>query len=190
MFERFTYDARQIVIRARQEAIELRHPLIGTEHLLLAMLANPGTAGDILREAGLESSAVRSELVRLVGSVPPLLNEEDAEALRSVGIDADAVLARIQESFGPEALVPPATGKRGWFGRRHPRGSFGPRSKKVLELSLREALRLQDKEIRSGHLLLGLIRDGGGLGAQIMAEAGLDFAVLKDRTETMLRRAA
>jgi ATP-dependent Clp protease ATP-binding subunit ClpA len=190
MFERFTPDARQIVMRARQEAIELRHPLFGTEHLLLAMLDNPGTAGEVLREAGLEAAAVRADIVRLVGAVEPLLSEEDAEALRTVGIDAEAVLARIQESFGAQALLPPAKARRGWFGRRNQRGSLGPRARKVLELSLREAIRLQDREIRSGHLLLGLIREDGGLAAQIITDAGLDADALKTRTEALLRKAA
>jgi ATP-dependent Clp protease ATP-binding subunit ClpA len=192
MFERFTKDARQIVVRARQEADELRHPLVGTEHLLLAMLAGSGTATDVLRDAGVELPAARAELARLVESTPPLMDEEDAEALRSVGIDVDAVLARILESFGPDALVPPAQARRGWFGRhRRAGGRFAPRSKKVLELSLREAIRLKQNEIGSGHILLGLLREGNGLGAKILAEAGVDFAQLRDRTEErLLRRAA
>jgi ATP-dependent Clp protease ATP-binding subunit ClpA len=190
MFERFTPDARQIVMGAQREAVELRHSIFGTEHLLLAMLDNPGTAGEVLHEAGLEAEAVRSEIVRLVGAVEPLLSEEDAEALRTVGIDADAVLARIQESFGAQALLPPAKARRGWFGRRHQRATFSPRARKVLELSLREAIRLQNKEIRSGHILLGLIRENGGLAAQIIAEAGVDADALKTRTEALLQKAA
>jgi len=190
MFERFTKDAREIVIRARREAAELQHPLIGPEHLLLAMLTTSGTAGDVLREAGLEEGAARSDLIRLVGSTSALLDEEDAEALRSVGIDIEAVLARIKESFGPQALQLPAATKRGWFGRRHQRGSFDPRAKKVLELSLREALRLHHNEITSGHILLGLLRDGGGLGSRILADAGLDATTLRARTEKRLPTAA
>jgi ATP-dependent Clp protease ATP-binding subunit ClpA len=191
MFERFSNEARQVVVRARQEADELRHPMIGTEHLLLAMLAEPGTAKDVLRDAGLELAAVRADLLRHVKAAPPLMDAQDAEALRSVGIDVDAVLARILESFGPDALVPPATTKRGWFGRRgRVGGRFAPRSKKVLELSLRETLRLDNSEINSGHILLGLLREGNGLGATILAEAGVDFAQLRTRTEERLRRAA
>jgi ATP-dependent Clp protease ATP-binding subunit ClpA len=60
----------------------------------------------------------------------------------------------------------------------------------VLELSLRETLRLHDTQIRSGHLLLGLLREGEGLGAKILAEGGADFDVLRQRTEEKLRRAA
>jgi ATP-dependent Clp protease ATP-binding subunit ClpA len=191
MFERFSTDARQIVVRARQEADELRHPMIGTEHLLLAMLSGQGTALAVLRDAGIEREAARAELLRQVESGPQLMDAQDAEALRSVGIDVDAVLARMLESFGPDALVPPATTRRGWFGRRRRTGGrFAPRSKKVLELSLREAMRLHQNEIDSGHILLGLLREGNGLGAKILAEAGVDFDQLRARTEERLRRAA
>ncbi len=190
MFERFTEDARQVVIRAQQEALELRHPLIGTEHLLLALAEGSGPAADLLSEAGVEPAAVRADLLRRVGSAPPLIEAEDAEALRSVGIDVDAVLARIQESFGPEALLPPKPAKRGWFGRSTVRGRFGPRSKKVLELSLREALRTKSGEIGSTHILLGLLREGEGLAARILADSGVDLEQLRERAESRLRPAA
>jgi ATP-dependent Clp protease ATP-binding subunit ClpA len=200
VFERFTHDSRQIVTRAQQEAADLQHPFVGTEHLLLAMLTDPGTAGEVLRAAGLEHDGVRAELARLLGTPPPLVSAEDAEALRSVGIDVDAVLARIRESFGPGALVPPAPARRGWFGRRgslagggasHAPGKyFAARSKKVLELSLREALRRGDREIRTGHLLLGLLREGEGLAARILTDAGLDLDEMRRRVEREMPRAA
>ena len=51
---------------------------------------------------------------------------------------------------------------------------FTPRAKKVLELSLREAIRLDDDHIRTTHLVLGMIREGEGVAAQVMARAGVD----------------
>jgi ATP-dependent Clp protease ATP-binding subunit ClpA len=60
----------------------------------------------------------------------------------------------------------------------------------VLELSLREAIRLKHKEISAEHILLGLLHEGRGLAAAILAEAGVDFADLRHRTETSLRAAA
>src|ERR1700755_753913 len=107
MFERFTIAARETVIRARQEARELGPGPIGTQHRLLA-LASPdaGVAHDVLGAAGLDARRVRAEILRLVGAPPAgqLLGEEDAAALRTIGIDLDAVLARIEESFGADAL--------------------------------------------------------------------------------------
>ena len=57
-----------------------------------------------------------------------------------------------------------------------------PRSKKVLELSLREALALKHKHIGTEHILLGLIREGQGLAAKILADRGLDLKQLRDKT--------
>ena len=199
MFERFSADARELIVRAQQACSRLGHQFIGTEHLLLAMLDDPGVAGQILRHSGrkawvqgtFDADYVRARIERLTGSRSALLNEADAEALRSVGIDLDAVLARIEQTFGPDALRPPPS-RKGWFGRRIPAGSarFSPRSKKVLALSLREALRLKDDHIASGHVLLGLLREGGGLAARILTDAGIDLADLRAATERAMRRAA
>ncbi|MEU8077716.1 Clp protease N-terminal domain-containing protein [Catellatospora citrea] len=53
----------------------------------------------------------------------------------------------------------------------------------MLELSLREALRLKHKYIGTEHILLGMIREGRGLAALIMTEAGIDLDDLRRRTE-------
>ncbi|MGI8993638.1 MAG: Clp protease N-terminal domain-containing protein, partial [Nocardioidaceae bacterium] len=63
---------------------------------------------------------------------------------------------------------------------------FTARAKKVLELSLREALRLKADRIADGHLLLGLLREGNGLAAKVMADAGIDFDVLRAEIDAQL----
>jgi ATP-dependent Clp protease ATP-binding subunit ClpA len=193
MLERFTTQARETVLRAREERRQLRHPFIGTEHLLLAMLSeDAGIAYAVLHEAGVDAATVRAEVRRLVGTSPGMLGDEDAAALRTIGIDLDAVLARIEESFGPDALDPPvAPPGRGLLGRRRRGGGrLSSRAKKVLELSLREALRLKHNFIGTEHILLGLIREGDGLAAKILTEAGVDLADLRRATEARLRHAA
>jgi len=195
MFERFTDRARAVVVRAKAEARELRHPVVGTEHLLLAMLSDEGSlAYAVLHDAGVDAESVRAEVRRVVGTSPTLLGEEDAAALRTIGIDLDTVLARIEETFGPDALdTLPAPPRRGLLGRRKRGGAggrFAPRAKKVLELSLREALRLKHNYIGTEHILLGLIREGEGLAAKILTEAGVDLADLRRATEARLRHAA
>jgi ATP-dependent Clp protease ATP-binding subunit ClpA len=193
MLERFTVQARETVLRARQERRQLRHPHIGTEHLLLAMLSeDAGLAYAVLREAGVDAETVRAQVRRLVGTAPAGLGEGDTAALRTIGIDLDAVLARIEESFGPDALdpPPPAQPARGLLGRRRRLGGWlSPRARKVLELSLREALRLKHNYIGTEHILLGLVREGDGLAAKILTESGVDLADLRRATEARLRRA-
>jgi ATP-dependent Clp protease ATP-binding subunit ClpC len=83
-----------------------------------------------------------------------------AKALESLGISLEAVRAKVKEIIGQ--------------GQSAPTGHipFTPRAKKVLELSLREALQLGHNYIGTEHILLGLIREGEGVAAQVLATLG------------------
>jgi ATP-dependent Clp protease ATP-binding subunit ClpA len=197
MFERFTEPARGVVRDAAEEARALSHRCIGTEHLLLALLAaDTGIARAVLWDAGLGHDRVVEEVERLVGRGQDPLGEADAEALRAIGIDLDAVRAAIEESFGPDALQPPEPpASISWLlGRRRkpalrPTGGrvpFSARSKKVLELSLREALRLHHDYIGTEHLLLGIIREGEGVAAKILVDTGISLDELRNRVVTAI----
>jgi len=85
-----------------------------------------------------------------------------AKALETLGINLDAVRDQVQEIIGQ--------------GQQAPSGHipFTPRAKKVLELSLREALQLGHSYIGTEHLLLGLIREGEGVAAQVLTRLGAD----------------
>lgn len=190
MFERFTRPAREVVAGARARADQLGHRHIGTEHVLLALLApSTGAPAALLAAAGLTEEGVRADIVRLLASGP--FGESDAAALEAIGIDLNAVRAKLEESFGPGALEPDVpTTRYGLFGRKVSGGRFTPRAKKVLELSLREALRLKHNFIGTEHLLLGILREGEGLAAQILAEAGVASEPLRRNLEDSLRAAA
>jgi ATP-dependent Clp protease ATP-binding subunit ClpA len=197
MFERFTDQARQVVWRARDEAQGLSHRYIGTEHLLLALLdPGSGVSYTVLTGAGMTRERALAAVEEKVGQ--GALGDADAEALRAIGIDLPAVRAKLEELFGPGALDPPwEPPRRGLLRRRHPanpgpgtRIPFVPRSKKVMELALREALALKHSYIGSEHILLGVIREGEGLAAQILTEAGLSLDDLRARTIAALNRAA
>jgi ATP-dependent Clp protease ATP-binding subunit ClpA len=197
MFERFTKAAREAVVRAQQEARDLRQSPIGTEHLLLALLAGEDTgAAAALRERGVDGRHVRAAILRLVGpgshdpgpegTGDPRADRdaEDAAALKAIGIDLDAVRRAIEENFGPGALRLPddAPKRRRLFGRFAGAPGhipFSPRAKKTLELSLREAIRLKHNFIAPEHILLGIIREGQGLACRILADAGVDTAALR-----------
>jgi hypothetical protein len=83
-----------------------------------------------------------------------------AKALESLGISLEAVRAQVEEIIGQ--------------GQSAPTGHipFTPRAKKVLELSLREALQLGHNYIGTEHILLGLIREGEGVAAQLLVKLG------------------
>jgi ATP-dependent Clp protease ATP-binding subunit ClpA len=199
MFERFTTQARAAVKDAQRHSGELGHHYIGTEHLLLALLSpESGLSGVVLGGAGLTVERVRSDIQALVPHGPAdALGPADAEALEAIGIDLDAVRAKIEESFGPGALMPPPRQRRGLFGRRRPAPSgptmcvpFTARCKKVIELGLREAIRLRCNYIGTEHLLLGLIREGEGLAAKVICDAGISLDDLRRRTLDSLPDAA
>ncbi|MFC9461797.1 Clp protease N-terminal domain-containing protein, partial [Streptomyces sp. NPDC056983] len=107
MFERFSPDARTVVVHTQEHARRLGHNHVGPEHLLLALVSLDQPASAALREHGVTPQGVEEEIVRLVGlgAGSHLFGTLDRDALASVGIDIDAVRARIEESFGPEALA-------------------------------------------------------------------------------------
>lgn len=193
MFERFTEGARNVVKNAVLEAVALDHSSIGTEHLLLGLLApDSGAPSRLLAAAGLDQAGVHADIETFRSPLPGVLDQEDAEALQSIGIDLPEVLSRIATQFGS---VPRPSHRRRWFWRRNPDCSgssprFAPRSKKVLELSLREALRLKSNAITGEHILLALLREGDGLAMRILAERGVDVGELRRRTEASLSQAA
>ncbi|HEY3924923.1 MAG TPA: Clp protease N-terminal domain-containing protein [Acidothermaceae bacterium] len=135
MFERFSPSGRQVIVLAQDEARRFNHNYIGTEHLLLGLLAEP------------EGVARR--------------------ALLAAGVTLDEARTRVQAAVGR--------------GKRSPSGHipFTPSAKKVLELSLREALSLHHDYIGTEHLLLGLIREREGLGARLLTESGVDLLSLR-----------
>jgi Clp amino terminal domain, pathogenicity island component len=105
MFERFTGDARATVVNAQQHSRRLGHRYIGCEHLLLALVGTDQSAAAILREHGVTPAGVEEEIVRRVGlgAGSSLFADLDRDALAAIGIDLDAVRARIEASFGPRS---------------------------------------------------------------------------------------
>jgi len=192
MFERFTAGARQVVRDADDEARRLRHGYIGTEHLLLALLRAEGPVSAALNRSGLTIDWVDAEIRRHTGVPNDPFDAEAAAALESIGIDLPYIRARLEETFGPDALMPPPPRRGRW--RRRPvqqdHRMFTPRAKKVLQLGMRESRQLGHGHIGPEHLLLGILREGEGLAARIVADAGLNPADLRRDILDGLGRAA
>ena len=184
MFERFADDARQAVRLSQEEARRMRHPYIGTEHLLLALLdEGHGPAAQALIDHGVTLKDLHGRIARLTTPGDDAL---DPDALAVIGIDLDQVRQATEASFGPGALAPKAR-------RAMPKGHipFTKRAKKVLELSLRESLALGHKYIGSGHILLGMLREGEGLAVRVLMGAGVDLTALRaDLTRRIPPKAA
>ncbi|RFU20034.1 Clp protease N-terminal domain-containing protein [Geodermatophilus marinus] len=177
MFERFTTEARQVVVGAQQEARRLRADRVGTEHLLLGLLASEGgVSAGVLTRHGLTRDAVAGAIRAATGE------ELDADALSAVGIDLDAVRDTVEAAFGPGALD--AGRPRGPARGGHV--PFTPRAKKVLELALREAIALRHRRITDGHVLLGLLREGQGLAMKVLHDRGVDPVALRQDVRSAL----
>jgi hypothetical protein len=141
VFERFSDEARRVVVLAQEEARLLDHNYIGTEHILLGLMQGDGVASTALARLDVTQNAVRVEVEAIVGR-----------------------------------------------GDRHPSGHipFTPRAKKVLEFSLREALQLGHNYIGTEHILLGLLREGEGVAAQVLAKLGVGLERARSLVVQML----
>ena len=98
-----------------------------------------------------------------------------AKALESLGISLEAVRSQVEEIIGQGQAAP--TGHI----------PFTPRAKKVLELSLREALQLGHNYIGTEHILLGLIREGEGVAAQVLQKLGADLNRVRQQVIQLLQ---
>jgi ATP-dependent Clp protease ATP-binding subunit ClpA len=128
MFERFTPDARAVVVHAQQHARRLGHRYIGCEHLLLAVAGTEQVVGVVLRERGVTADRVEQQIVHQVGlgAGASLFADLDRDALAAIGIDLDAVRARVEARFGSEAITR-ATQVRRRRSRRNPVRGLPPR---------------------------------------------------------------
>jgi ATP-dependent Clp protease ATP-binding subunit ClpA len=182
VFERFTVSARKVVTVAVEEATTLGHDSVGTSHVLLGLLSPETGAGfQVLASAGLQADRVR-EAIRRRTPRDGFLTEDDAESLRTVGIDLDVVLEHLKESFGPDS-VPADQPRRGRVRIDRP-------AKKTLQLALREAIWLKAGALGSEHILLGLLRSDDGDVNAILAELGVNPDDLRSATLRTIGRAA
>ena len=92
-----------------------------------------------------------------------------AKALESLGISLEAVREKVEETIGMAGTAPSGS------------PPFTPRAKKVLELSLREALQLGHSYIGTEHMLLGLVREGEGVAATVLVSLGADLGRVRQQ---------
>jgi ATP-dependent Clp protease ATP-binding subunit ClpA len=170
VFERFTHEARSVVVAAQEEARHLRADQIEPVHLLLAVAAGQGRGGQTMRAAGIE----HDQLHRVVAAGTDAL---DAEALAAFGVDLGSVRAAAEAAFGPGALDPPA-----------PAGHirFADGAKKSLEQALRHVLARKglprrDRTIDSGWVLVGVLAVEDPLVTRVLQQLGADPGALREQ---------
>lgn len=193
MFERFSAQARGVVV----DAVAGSGPVTPRELLTALLTADRGIATEVLTESGVTLDAIRRAGAGAKGGDSKGGDshnlDDDAEILKSIGIDLDAVRESLEQSFGEGVLdetpVPDGvdTSRKGRFG--FPRSRFEKDSKKVLELSLREALAHKDNRIGAEHILLGILRVADGPTRQAL-ETQVTMSVIRERLEAKMNRAA
>ena len=147
----FTERVRHVLMRAREEAVSLRHEYVGTEHILLALLKGGGVAQAALENLGTNLGDVRNTVLQHVkpGSVDS----------NSITAASGGLLDAIAETIG--------------FAPRGPDLPYTSRAKKTLELAMSEARSLRHSYVGTEHLLLGLMREERGIAAQVLTSTGL-----------------
>lgn len=182
MFERFHRDARVAVVLAQEEARDLGADRIMPAHLLLGVLTSgrSDALAGLLATHGVTPQTVRASLT----AVGAPLTDDDAAALRALGIDVDQIRDRLTAAFGPDAWNrPDHTVIRGGH------IAFARSAKKALELALREAFAHKDNWIGSEHLVLGLLRGGDEVTVGLLT-ARVDARRLRAEVLTLLEGAA
>ena len=192
MLRRFSRGARVAVATAREEASELNLDEVRPSHVFVGVLQAAGAVesaasdrahglGALLSAYGLTAGVVRAQLADATTPDDSSF-DEDADALESIGIDLRAVRDSVARVFGADAWDN-ALCKSGRRRRRRRQIPFTRSAKRVIELSLREALAHKDNEICCEHLLLGILTSGDneaiGLITEHVYAAQLRAAVIK-----------
>jgi ATP-dependent Clp protease ATP-binding subunit ClpC len=178
VFEFFTDRARRAVVLSQDEAIALGHDFIGTEHILLGLIGTDrSTAGDVLREQGVELTRARAETVRILeaAGIVAAGGQPAKDALSSIGIDVEEIQRRADDTFGPGAF-------------QYPRPAYTPDAKKALEHTLDEARALGHEKFGTEHILLGLLATGQGRGLEVLAALEVDPTGLRQAVLTRVTR--
>lgn len=198
MFERLSQDTREVLVRAQEHARRLGHGWAGCEHLLLGVAESTTPAGALLRDAGARPDALEEAIGAVIGTGPGA--GDDKVALATLGIDLDQVQIAAETTFGPGALdAAGARVRRRRWGRLR-RGTrcatatgkrpFTPKAKRCLELSLREALRLQDGHVGVEHVALALLAREDTAAWKVLLHVGVVPAELRQAVEQVHRRSA
>lgn len=179
MFDRFTDLAKRAIVASQDAALSLGHDFIGTEHLLLGLVSTAGTAGEVLRQHGVDLSWARDETVRRLAAagVPATGGQPAMDALSMIGIDVSEIQRRADEAFGPGAF-------------RFPRPAYTPLAKEALQLTLRAATDLGHERIDTEDLLLGLLAESEGVHIEVLSALEVDAAALRQSVLDRLARQA
>jgi ATP-dependent Clp protease ATP-binding subunit ClpA len=171
MFERFTKDARAVVMGAVEHRERSGEDRVDEAHLLLALLDREGSRGSFAL-ASLGPADCRDSVAGALAEARRRggLSRADADALSGLGIDLTVIVSRVEEAHGAGALAGGRKDGGLWPGRR----PFSRGAKDLLAESLRIAVAHHDRHIGDEHLLLALTARPG-VPAEVLADHGVTY---------------
>jgi len=160
VFERFTTEARSVVVRAQDVARAAGADRIEPVHLLLAVAAVDGRGAVALRRAGLDPDRAGRAV-----------SDADQAALAALGVDLDAVRARAEQTFGSGALAP-----RSRAGHLR----FAPGAKRALQEALRAEVARGGRSLDDGSVLVGVLAVRDAVVGAVLADQGVEPQAVRD----------
>lgn len=168
VYDRFTALAKRALVAARDAAASLGHDFIGSEHLLMGLAQTAGGASEVLRVRGVELDPLRAEVERQLAArgVAATHGVAATNALATLGIDVAEIRRRADASFGSGSF-------------QFPQPAFSVPAKAAVKASLESAREAGQEQIDTEHLLLGVLADENGGGAQALTALGVDVAACR-----------
>jgi ATP-dependent Clp protease ATP-binding subunit ClpA len=174
--------AKKVIEYAIEESRCLHHDYIGTEHILLGLLRDSeGIAAQVLMNLGLKLEDVRQEVLNLLGAgaaasgmkMGPIVGRKPKSKMLSL------------DSPGRDLTQLPADTE---LNRKNKIDRFTDRARKVMALANQEAQRFNHEYIGTEHILLGLVKEGSGVGATILKNLDVDIKKLRLEVERLIKR--
>jgi hypothetical protein len=154
--------AKKVIEYAMEESRQFKHDYVGTEHLLLGLLRErEGIAAQVLSKRGLTLEAVRAEVIKLVGGAPPPARTK------------------------PKGIV---TKRASLMGRHSMYEQFTDRARKVMQSANQEAQQFNHEYIGTEHVLLGLIKEGSGVAANVLKNLDVDLRKIRLEVKKLVQR--
>ena len=188
---------KEVIEIAVDEALRMKHHYIGIEHLLLGLIhEGEGIAAGVLEGLGVTLEKARAETLRVLGEEGDQQQSQDDKESKRVPVEESTSITqqpiqddddKLQELSQEEkdfvqTLVALSQGDRDRFER------FTVRARRTLRFSREEAQRFQHNYIGTEHLLLGLVRENGGIAAAVLRNLGVDLNEVRSTVEFIIGR--
>ena len=173
--------AKKVIELAIDEAHRLNHRYIGTEHLLLGLVREgEGIAAGVLESLGVNLEKARTQTLHVLNQSSIASESLTAHAIPSVPQEAASSVAEKDSAHLEE--------EKKQMNDRDRFDKFTERARKVVSLAQEEAQRFQHRYIGTEHLLLGLVREGEGVAARVLADFGVELDKVRRALEFIVGR--